>query len=104
MFGLGALTFYVLAGAPAVRTTVELRERLGRQSGLDLSIERPEVSPALREAVLKATRPRVSDRTADVPAFLADLDASETPDPEAGDPLDAAPGALVAGRFTPSWP
>ena len=100
VFGLGALTFYVLAGAPAVRTTVELRERLGRQSGLDLSIERPEVSPALREAVLKATRPRVSDRTADVPAFLADLDASETPDPEAGDPLDAAPGALLAGRFT----
>jgi serine/threonine protein kinase len=100
VFGLGALAFYVFAGVPAVRTAAELRERLRRQDGLDVSIERPEASPALREAVLRATRPRVSDRTADVSGFLAGLDASEAPDPEIIDPLDAAPGALLGGRFT----
>lgn len=100
VFGLGALAFYVLAGAPAASTASDLRERLLRDDGLDVSIEVPEVSPGLRDAILKATRPRVSDRTADVSTFLSGLDAAEAPDLEAVDPVDASPGTVLDGRFT----
>ncbi|SHJ47310.1 Serine/threonine protein kinase [Tessaracoccus bendigoensis DSM 12906] len=99
VFGLGALAFYLLAGTPAATSTAELRERLRLQGGLDVSTERPEVSPKLREAILAATRPLVSARTADVATFLSQLDDAVAAPQEQVDPLDAAPGSLLAGRF-----
>lgn len=100
VFGLAALAFYLIAGVPAATSAAELRDRVHQQTGLDVSVERPEASRSLRTAILAATRPSVSDRTADVATFLADLEAeATTPAEEAGDPLDAAPGAMLGDRF-----
>jgi serine/threonine protein kinase len=63
VFGLGVLAFYLLAGRPPARSVTGLRERLREQSGLDLAPDLPQVSSALRSAVLNATRPAVSERT-----------------------------------------
>ena len=102
VFGLGALAFYLLAGAPAVSSASALRDRLRDQSGLDLAPELPQVSPTMRQAVLKATRPAVSERTPDVATFMAQLSEEERREVDAEpeiDPLDAATGALLGGRF-----
>lgn len=102
VFGLGALAFFIVTGgrAPA-RTRADLTARLRDQGGLDVSVELPQAPSALREAILKATTPRVSERLPDVGAFLEALDAAEPPaSDEVTDPLDAGPGAVLDGRFT----
>jgi serine/threonine protein kinase len=102
VFGLGALAFYLLTRQPAARSAAALRDRLREQSGLDLAPELPQVSSALRTAVLNATRPAVSERTADVSTFLAELtleEARETEHEPVVDPLEATPGAVLDGRF-----
>lgn len=102
VFALGALAFYLAAGRPAVTSGSALRTRLREQSGLDLAPELPEVSSALRSAVLSASRPAVSDRTADVTTFLAQLSEEERRETETEpdvDPLEASPGAVLEGRF-----
>ncbi|BEH01458.1 BREX system serine/threonine kinase PglW [Brooklawnia propionicigenes] len=102
VFGLGALAFYIVTGgrAPA-RTRADLIARLRDQAGLDVSVELPQAPPALREAILQATCPRVSDRLADVGGFLTKLDDAEpAASDEVTDPLDAGPGAVLDGRFT----
>jgi serine/threonine protein kinase len=102
VFGLGALAFYLLAGQPAARSAAALRDRLRSQSGLDLAPELPQVSSALRIAVLNATRPAVSERTADVSTFLTELtneEARETDHEPVVDPLEAPPGAVLDGSL-----
>lgn len=102
VFGLGALAFYLLAGKPAAASAAGLRTRLQEQSGLDLAPETPEISSPLRAAVLGATRPAVSERTSDVAGFLSQLAEAENVGAEAepeADPLEASPGAVLAGRF-----
>ncbi len=101
VFGLGALAFYIVTGGAPARTRADLIARLRDQGGLDVSVELPQAPPALREAILQATCPLVSDRLADVGAFLAKLDAAEpAASDEVTDPLDAGPGAVLDGRFT----
>lgn len=101
VFGLGALAFYLVTGGrPPARTRSDLIARLRSQGGLDVSVELPEAPPALREAILAATNPRVSDRLPDVAAFLAKLDeATRVVSDEITDPLAARPGAVLDGRF-----
>ncbi|MGI8417892.1 MAG: protein kinase domain-containing protein, partial [Nakamurella sp.] len=104
IFALGALAYYLIAKRPPATTTSSLRERLGRDNGLDLSADVPQVPSVLRELILGATRPQVSERLADVPKFLEGLAKSEeivsAPDrDDNADPMDALPGALLAGRF-----
>ncbi|MDT0212472.1 BREX system serine/threonine kinase PglW [Rothia sp. ARF10] len=103
VFGLGALTFYLVAGKPAADTTQALGTRLREQSGLDLSVDIPQVTPALRTLVLKATNPAPAQRTGDVGAFLLGLGEVERQAADADvsdeDPLDATPGSLLGGRF-----
>jgi hypothetical protein len=104
VFALGALAYLVLTGQPPACDRADLRERLLRDSGLDLAADLPQAPPALRALLLEATRPAVGERLADVPTFLARLADAEralaTPeDVAAVDPLDAAPGALLEGRF-----
>jgi serine/threonine protein kinase len=102
VFGLGALAFYLFAGRPAAHSTAGLRDRLRKQSGLDLAPELPQVSSPLRSAVLNATRPAVSERTRDVATFLTALAEEERRDTEhepVVDPLDAKPGDVLDGRF-----
>lgn len=102
VFGLGALAFYLLAGTPPAQSGTSLRTRLHDQQGLDLAPEVPEISSVLRSATLAATHPAVTERTASVADFLAELahERAASSNSEAGeDPLDAAPGALIGGRF-----
>lgn len=102
VFGLGALTYYLVAGKPPATSAVALKARLVQQGGLDVAVDVPQVSAELRDLVLKATSPRSSERFGDVGSFLAALAAAESaanePD-EAADPLDASPGDQLDGRF-----
>jgi serine/threonine protein kinase len=103
VFALGVLAYFVLAGRPAAADRAALRERLHRDNGLDLAADLPQVPPTVRTLVLEATRPTVSERLPDVRSFLARLaDAEQTlagPAEEVADPLDAAPGEVIDGRF-----
>lgn len=103
VFALGALAYYVLTGRPAAPDRATLRERLRRDSGLDLAADLPQVPSAVRALVLDATHPVVGNRLADVRTFLerlADAERSVGPaDDDAVDPLEAASGSVIGGRF-----
>jgi serine/threonine protein kinase len=102
VFALGALAYYVLSGALPAADRTTLRERLNRDRGLDLAADLPQVTPALRALVLDATRPAVTERLPDVRVFLDRLEAAEAaaePGEDVIDPLEAAPGAVIDGRF-----
>jgi serine/threonine protein kinase len=102
VFGLGSLAFYLLTGAPPAPGGAALKQRLHDQQGLDLAIELPQVSSTLRSLVLKATHPAPTRRTADVPTVLAQLANAErdaATDGGGTDPLEAAPDAVLDGRF-----
>ena len=103
VFALGALAYFMLAGQPAARDRASLRERLRRDHGLDLAADLPQVAADTRLLVLEATRPAVTERLADVRAFLARLNDAEkvltAPDEDVTDILEAAPGAVIDGRY-----
>jgi hypothetical protein len=103
VFALGALAYFVLATRPSAPDRIALRQRLQRENGLDLAADLPQVPAEVRGLVLKATRPTVSERLADVRSFLAQLADAEralaAPGGEAVDPLEAGPGAVIDGRF-----
>lgn len=104
VFALGALAYYLVAGRPPAADAAALAERLRREKGLDVSVDVPQVLPALRDLVLAATRPMVTARLADVSTFLTSLaeveEALARPDDlDDVDPLDAAPGKILGGRF-----
>jgi serine/threonine protein kinase len=103
VFALGALAYFVLAGRSAAADRAALRERLHRDNGLDLAADLPQVPPAVRTLVLEATRPTVSERLPDVRSFLERLADAEHalagPADEVNDPLEAAPGEVIDGRF-----
>jgi nuclease-like protein len=103
VFALGALAYYVLSGRPAAADRAALRERLHRDNGLDLAADLPQVPSAVRALVLEATRPAVSERLPDVRSFLERLAEAERalagPAEDVVDPLGAAPGAVIDGRF-----
>ena len=69
VFALGALAYYVLTGRPAARDRRTLQERLRRDNGLDLAADLSQVPSAVRDLVLSATRPAVSERLPDVRSF-----------------------------------
>jgi serine/threonine protein kinase len=103
VFALGALAYYVLSGQMPAADRTTLRERLNRDGGLDLAVDLPQVTPELRKLVLDATRPAVTERLADVRAFINQLEEAaaslEEPTEDAVDPLDAPPGSVIDGRF-----
>ena len=103
VFALGALAYYVLAGHPAAADRAALRERLHRDNGLDLAADLPQVPSAVRALVLEATRSAVSERLPDVRSFLERLAEAERalagPTEDVIDPLGAAPGSVIGGRF-----
>ncbi|HET9897903.1 MAG TPA: NERD domain-containing protein [Streptosporangiaceae bacterium] len=93
VFALGALAYFILSARPAAADRTSLRERLRRSDGLDLAADLPQVATAVRELVLEATRPKVSDRLGDVRAFLAKLSDAEKALTPAGE--DAVAGPLT---------
>ncbi len=103
VFALGALAYFTLAARPAAADRTSLRERLRQSDGLDLAADLPQVAAAVRELVLEATRPKVSDRLGDVRAFLAKLSDAEkalgSADEDAAEPLEASPGSIIGGRY-----
>jgi len=103
VFALGAVTYLVLSGIAPAADGGELRQRVRNQNGLDLAVDVPELASGLRQVVLSATNPMVSDRLADADAFLAGLDAAAEQAPNTNepdeDPLDAMPGATVGNRY-----
>jgi serine/threonine protein kinase len=104
VFGLGALAFFVLTGGqPPATERGELMDRLRRDRGLDLAAEMPQIRTPLRQLVLDATQPSPAERIADVAEFLDRLDAvrEDLLGTSTGtDPLEAGPGAeLAGGRF-----
>ena len=103
VFALGALAYYVLVGQPAAADRAALRERLHRDNGLDLAADLPQVPSAVRALVLEATRPAVSERLPDIRSFVERLAEAERalagPVEDVVDPLGAAPGAVIDGRF-----
>ncbi len=103
VFALGALAYFMMSDRPAAADRAAMQDRLRRQDGLDLAADLPHVAPAVRALVLEATRPTVSERLPDVPSFLGRLAAAEAslagPAEDVVDPLEASPGAVIAGRF-----
>jgi serine/threonine protein kinase len=104
VFALGTLSYYLLTGRPPASDRTALRQRLQREGGLDLAVDMPQISPAVRRLVLEATRPAVSARASDVRTFLAQLAEAERElaapeDKVAEDPLEAMPEAVIGGRF-----
>lgn len=104
VFGLGALAFFILTGGtPPATERGELLDRLRRDRGLDLAADLPQVRTSLRQLVLDATNPSPAERIADVAEFLDRL--ADVRDDVLGkatdtDPLEAGPGAeLAGGRF-----
>lgn len=105
VFALGALTSLIVTGHDPATSAIELQQRLGREHGIDLAAELPQVSASLRSLVLAATTPVVSERVRDVSAFLErlseverELGATDVGSPI--DPLDAPPGTNFGDRFT----
>ncbi|HEY5114227.1 MAG TPA: hypothetical protein VIJ00_01745, partial [Nakamurella sp.] len=104
IFALGALAYYLVASRPPAASRVALRDRLSRDGGLDLAADLAQVPSTLRNLVLHATRPTVSERTPDIGRFLSDLADAEEGAALPGltdevDPIEAAPGTLIGGRF-----
>lgn len=103
VFSLGAVAYHLLAGSPPAADRTELRERLKAGNGLDLAAGgTPYVAESLRQLVLDATRPAVSERLASAAEF-ADRVRQErlaaAPPEDDDDPLDAPPGAVIIDRF-----
>lgn len=102
VFGLGAVSYLVLAGQPPASTNGALLERLQAERGLHPAALVDGLDPAVDRLVYDATRHDVDDRLPDVDSFFAllkDVEAgrsrtatSEQAPTEYADPLEAGPG------------
>jgi serine/threonine protein kinase len=102
IFSLGAVAYHLLSGGPPAADRTELREKLKAGDGLDLAAGGTGfVVEDLRQLVLIATRPAVSERLGSAAAFadrLRQIRVSDTPR-ENDDPLDAPLHAVIQDRF-----
>ncbi|UKA76479.1 BREX system serine/threonine kinase PglW [Arthrobacter sp. FW306-07-I] len=106
VYGLGALSFFILSGRAPANTLAELQEIFANHSGLDLGAIGDLQGPFV-ELVLNATRQSEADRTASIDAFLKELDAAveklTRPDPnnrpKASTPQEASTGQMIGDRF-----
>lgn len=103
IFGLGAVAYYIFTGQAPATDHAALRARLREQGGLDLTVELPQASTALRNLVLQATNPVPASRPADMAVLLSLLSQvereSSLDEDDNQDPLEAVPGAVLDGRF-----
>lgn len=104
VFSLASLTAYIVTRHAPAPSPTAMVERLRSQDGIDLVVELPQISSALRALVLQASRPAPTRRTSDVSTFLSQLGETERAahqsEETATDPLEALPGArLSGGRF-----
>lgn len=106
VFSLGALSSYIITGRPPAASGAELRDLLGRQrAGLDVVAQGGAAPEEIRKIIRKATHPVVRERIKSIADFMDCLDRAQVellaPEEVPTDPLDALPGAVLAGgRFT----
>jgi serine/threonine protein kinase len=109
LFGLGAVSYFILTGEPPAADRQELVEKCDQGPGLTLSTRLNGCSSELEELVQFATWPDAGDRFGAVGEFLARLEVVEEAVEEAltapasaqesVHPLDASVGDVLAGRF-----
>lgn len=106
VYGLGAVGYLLITDQPPAANIGALEQRIRGSQGLDPAVELDEVPDGLRHLIQRATHPDARmDRTPEVEAFLADLDAAEREmhadaEPETAiDPLAAQVDAVLDGRF-----
>jgi serine/threonine protein kinase len=106
VYGLGSVGYLLITDQPPAANIGALEQRIRGSQGLDPAVELDEVPDGLRHLIQRATHPDARmDRTPDVEAFLADLDAAERQlhvdtEPEAAvDPLEAQVDSVLDGRF-----
>ena len=106
VYGLGSIGYLILTDAPPADGIPALEMRLRGSQGLDPVVDLDGITDGLRHLIQRATHPDARvDRTPDVEAFLADLDAAERElaegsEPEsATDPLDAGVADILDGQF-----
>jgi serine/threonine protein kinase len=105
VFSLGAIAYFLFAGAPPASSTLELTEKLRASKGLSLSAAIDGASGALEELIQFATHPDVSSRLDSAAGFvelLAGVD-KELAGPEEDvvqNPIEAKPGSRLRHGFT----
>lgn len=104
VFGLGALTYFLLTGSPPAAQRSALIERLRESQGLRPLAVADGISDELDALVYEATRPDPTDRLTSADEFLKRLDSAEAqsvPDITAVDvdPLEVLAGQTVAGEW-----
>lgn len=107
VFGLGALTYFLLTGRPPATQRRGLIDRLEESRGLRPSAVADGISDELDTLVFDATRADPTDRMPSADTFLKRLDAAEsesvpdTNDPDV-DPLEVSAGQTVDDDWTVS--
>ena len=109
IFGVGAIAYLLLTGEPPAESWAHLKQRVAEEGGLD-----PKSGNETLDAIVRdATRPTLSDRTSSVDDIVAALRVAARPTPAtpaprkaptptappAKDPLEAAPGDVLAGGY-----
>ncbi|QRK93797.1 BREX system serine/threonine kinase PglW [Saccharopolyspora erythraea] len=104
VFGLGALTYFLLTGSPPATQRSALIDRLRKNQGLRPSAVADGVSDELDALVFEATRADPMDRLTAADEFLKRLDDAEKKSVPVGvasdvDPLDVSAGQTVGGEW-----
>lgn len=106
VYGLGSIGYLLITGMPPAANIGELEQRIRGSRGLDPAIEIDGLPDGVVRLIQRATHPDARmDRTPDVSAFIADIDAAERQlrteaAPEiAVDPLQAQADEILDDRF-----
>ncbi|WP_188941329.1 protein kinase domain-containing protein [Nakamurella endophytica] len=100
IFALGAVAYEMLTGGPPAADRATLRLRVREENGLDLFASgAPFTDQRMRDLVLAATRPKVSERLPSAQKFAEQLAALRSTATADVDPLLAAVDVVIADRF-----
>ncbi|MGB8021774.1 MAG: NERD domain-containing protein, partial [Candidatus Nanopelagicales bacterium] len=104
VYGLGALSYLILADAPPAADMKALQDRLAT-GGLDPAVDRDGLPADLCDLIRRATTPDLVERIPSVAAFLEQLTAAQKPAEAqvevvpAADPRSAEAGSVIGERW-----